>query len=98
MNAIDERSFNFRKSPSLQHKVRVIVGTQENPISYGVTIPDFIAKQFSGCLLRIYTSGTSIIMESGCKLTPHDINLDKKFCFDGMRLYSDTNGDIKWIK
>jgi len=64
----DERRFNQRGGPSLFHKVRVIVGKKLMPIAYGVTLPTNIAVQFSGCQLRIYASGTSIIMESGCKI------------------------------
>jgi len=64
----DERRFNSRGGPSLFHKVRVIVGTNLTPVAYGVTLPTEIAQQFSGCQLMIYTSGTSIIMESGCRV------------------------------
>ena len=64
----DERRFNQRGGPSLFHKVRVIVGHKLNPIAFGVTLPTQIAEEFSGCQLRIYTSGASIVMESGCKI------------------------------
>ena len=64
----DERRMNHRVGPALFHKVRVIVGQKLNPIAYGVTLPTEIAQTFSGCLLSIHVSGTSIIMESGCRI------------------------------
>jgi len=64
----DERQFNQRGGPSVFHKVRVIVGRRTAPIAYGVTLPNHIAEDFSGCQLRISVSGTSIIMESGCRI------------------------------
>ena len=64
----DERKFNKRGGSALFHKVRVIVGTKLIPVAYGVTLPTEIAQQFSGCQLRIHTSGTCIIMESGARL------------------------------
>ena len=64
----DERQYNFRGGPSPLHKVRVIVGQKLNPIAYGITLPFHIAQQFSGCQLRISVSGTSIVMESGCRI------------------------------
>ena len=63
----DERKYNQRGGPSLFHKLRVIVGTKVAPIAFGVTLPFEIAAQFSGCQLRVYTSGTCIVMESGCR-------------------------------
>ena len=64
----DEREFNYRGGPALFHKVRVIVGTKLIPVAYGITLPTQIAQQFSGCQLRISISGTSIVMESGCRI------------------------------
>ena len=64
----DERRLNKRGGPALFHKLRVIVGTKINPVAYGITLPNEIAQQFSGCQLRISISGTSIIMESGCRI------------------------------
>ena len=95
---MDDRRFNKRSRPALQHKIRVIVGTKQAPIAHGVTIPGFIADQFSGCQLRIFTSGGSIIMESGCKITIHDINSQKQNCFDGMREVVMPWGETKWVK
>lgn len=64
----DERRFNQRGGASIFRKVRIIVGQKLNPIAFGVTLPFEIAQEFSGCQLRIHTSGTSIIMESGCRI------------------------------
>ncbi len=64
---MDDRRFNFRRNPSLQHKIRVIMGSKEDPRQWGVTIPKPIAKQFVNCELIISVSGNSIILESGCK-------------------------------
>ena len=64
----DERRYNQRGGPALFHKLRVIVGTKIAPVAYGVTLPNHIAEDFSGCQLRIHVSGTAIIMESGCKI------------------------------
>jgi len=63
----DERRFNCRGGPSIFRKVRVIVGTNANPIAFGITIPTAIATEFSGCQLKAFTSGGCIILESGCK-------------------------------
>lgn len=63
----DERVFNYRRGPSLLHKVRVIMGSNINPIQYGVAIPKEIAFKFMDCSLVIHTSGNSIILESGCR-------------------------------
>ena len=63
----DERRFNCRGGPSKFRKVRVIVGTNNNPIAFGVTLPTHIATEFSGCQLQAFVSGACIILESGCK-------------------------------
>ena len=63
----DERKYNQRGGPAPFHKLRVIVGTKLLPVAYGVTLPTFIAQQFSGCQLMISVSGNSIVMESGCR-------------------------------
>ncbi len=59
----DERRYNKRGGPSSSHKVRVIVGTNKNPIAYGITLPKHIVDNFSGCKLEINISGGAIIME-----------------------------------
>lgn len=65
----DYRTFNKRGGCAYQHKIRVIVGTKEKPVAHGITLPTKIAKKFAGCLMTISQSGTSIIMESGCKVS-----------------------------
>ena len=87
----DERRFNYRKGPSLQHKIRVIAGTKMDPVQFGITVPEFIAQRFSGCNLRLWASGTTIIMESGTKLTPKDI-IEMR---EGLEI---GGGKTEWIK
>lgn len=95
---LDDRRLNSRKSPSLQHKIRVVVGSKKNPIAYGMTFPKFIVERFEGCMFRIYTSGNSIVLESGCKLHPQDIDTTKTNCFYGMRMHEDKFGGIELVK
>jgi len=95
---IDNRSFNFRKNPSIQHRVRKIVQGNITGDVYGITLPKAIAEPFLECWMRIYTSGTSLILESGCKLTPEDIDRNKKFCFAGMREIRNKSGQVEWVK
>ena len=94
----DERRFNQRGGPSLQHKLRVIVGTKQEPIVYGITIPAFIAQQFSGCLFRIHMSGNSIVLESGCKITIDNIDKDNIGGVSGMRESINKWGEIRLVK
>lgn len=70
---MDDRRFNFRRNPSFQHKIRVIMGSKEQPQQWGVTIPKPIAKQFVDCRLTISVSGNTIILESGCRLHAIDV-------------------------
>ena len=42
--------------------------------------------------MRIISSGTTILMESGCKLTTGDINLSIQGGILGMRKYYDKDG------
>ena len=53
--------------------------------TFVITIPKIISKQFEDCLIRIYTSGNSIILESGCKLSIEDINTHEQNCYYGVR-------------
>ena len=95
---MDERRFNFRKNPGMKHKIRVIAGNKMNPVMFGITVPEFIAQKFSGCSLRMFTSGTMIIMESGCKITPQDVNPAKKYCYEGLREGLEIGGQMQWLK
>ena len=65
----DDRCFNKRGGAAYQHKIRVIVGTKINPVAHGITLPTQIANKFSGCYMNISYAGSSIIMESGCKVS-----------------------------
>jgi len=62
----DERVFNFRRSPSLFRKLRKLVTNNKTGDVYGMTIPKEIAFEYHNCFFSIRTSGTSIILESGC--------------------------------
>jgi len=75
------------RGPALQHIIRKGTTNNETGDSFVITIPSVVANQFQDCLLRIYVSGTSIIMESGCKLTLDDINTHKQNCYYGVRGY-----------
>jgi len=87
------------RGPSLQHRIRK--GTTNNITgdTFVITIPQIIAEQFQDILLRIYTSGNAIILESGCKMNIDDVNIHKQNCYDGVRgvEYSPTGKKI-WIK
>jgi len=94
----DERKFNFRGGVSLQHKIRIVNPGNKSGETFGVTIPFFIANQFDNCLLRIYVSGSKIILESGCRLTPNDIDKTKKNCYYGMRETINKHGEVVLVK
>jgi len=94
----DERSFNFRKNPSIQHRVRKIVQGNITGDVYGITLPKVIAEPFLECWMRIYTSGTSLILESGCKISAEDIDKNKKFCYEGMRETINKNRQVEYVK
>ena len=64
----DGRAFNFRKNPSKLRRIRVLNPGNVCGESFGITIPEIIAKKFEGCWMKIYQSGTAIIIESGCKI------------------------------
>lgn len=87
------------RGPSLQHSIRK--GTTNNATgdSFVITIPKIIAEQFNNVLLRIYVSGTSIVLESGCKINVEDIDIEKENCYDGARgVEYSTSGKKVYIK
>ena len=86
------------RGPNLQCKIRKGVISNSYGDSFVITIPKFIVSQFQDVLLRIYVSGSSIIMESGCKLVHKDINLEKTECYDGGRVMIDEYGNKKVIR
>ena len=94
----DERAFNFRKNPSIQHRIRKIVSKNKTGDVYGVTIPKIIVENFIGCWMRIYTSGCQIILESGCKMSIENIDNEKKYCYDGMRIGQNKFGQVVMVK
>ena len=71
--SVDDRRYNYRKNPSLFHKIRVIMGSKKNPQQYGVTIPKLIAEKFIDCKLVISTSGNCIVLESGCSAYANEV-------------------------
>ena len=76
------------RGPAIQHRIRkgTIKQTENNTgDTFVITIPKIIAEKFEGCLIRIYTSGNSIILESGCKLSIEDINTHEQNCYYGVR-------------
>ena len=87
------------RGPALQHSIRK--GTINNATgdTYVITIPKVISEQFQGILLRIYTSGNSIILESGCKMSIETIDIHKQECYDGVRGFEyTTSGRKVYIK
>lgn len=94
----DGRSFNFRKGPSIQHRIRILNPGNKSGESFGITIPTVIAEQFQACWMRIYVSGTSVVMESGCKLSAFDVDKNKVNCFEGMREIKNKQGEMELIK
>ena len=73
------------RGPALQHKLRK--GTTNNVTGDAqvITIPGVIANQFAGCLLRVFTSGNCIILESGCKMNVNEVNILEKNTYFGAR-------------
>ena len=94
----DGRTFNFRKTPSIQHKIRILNPGNKCGESLGITIPTILAEQFQGCWMRIYISGNSLLLESGCKMSAFDINEKKVNCYDGMREVTNKQGEVELIK
>lgn len=65
----DERKFHNRLNrPSLFHKIRIINPGNKCGETYAITIPTFIAMKFIECQMKISSSGTTIIIESGCRI------------------------------
>ncbi|MHA1868726.1 MAG: hypothetical protein ACTSXD_11835 [Candidatus Heimdallarchaeaceae archaeon] len=92
----DQRVFNKRGGPSIQHKLRVIVGTKQNPIAYGMTFPKSIAMRFSGCSFIMSVSGNSIILTSGC--ITHLEDLSYKEAEEWRKSIQSAGGEIELQK
>ncbi len=73
------------RGPALQHSVRKGTTNNSTGDTFVITIPKVFAKQFQNISLRIYTSGNSIIMESGCKLFVEEINIHEQHTYYGAR-------------
>ena len=63
------------RGPALSYKIRKTTINNKTGDNYAITIPSFLAKQFSEIYFRINISGNSIIFESGCKLTINYIEI-----------------------
>lgn len=98
MTKNDLRRFNFRKNPSIQHRIRKIVQGNITGDVYGITLPKAIAEPFLNCWMRIFTSGCSLILESGCKITAEEIDENKKYCFEGLREVRNKYGQVEYVK
>lgn len=94
----DQRTFNSRRSPSVYHKLRITNPGNRTGVSFAVTIPTVIANNFTGAFFRVTQSGTSIILESGTKLSAAEINNVKDNSFNGLRMVIDKYGQPQWIK
>ena len=94
----DQRTFNSRRSPSIQHKLRITNPGNRTGVSYAVTIPSVIANNFSGTYFRITQEGTTLILESGAKMSAHNITNKKDNSFNGLRMIINKYGQPEWIK
>lgn len=95
----DRRIYNVGKfRPSLQHKLRIVNPGNKTGVTYAITVPRVIATSFENTFFRVTQSGTSIIMESGCKIGPKDIKNVKTNEFNGLRMIFNEYGQPEWIK
>ena len=78
------------RGPALQHSIRKGTTNNETGDTFVITIPKIIAEQFQNVLVRVYVSGNSIILESGCKMSIETINIHKRECYDGVRGFEYT--------
>jgi len=94
----DQRTFNSRRKPSIQHKLRITNPGNRTGVSYAVTIPTVIANNFEGTYFRIIQSGTTLILESGAKIGAAGISNVKDNSFNGLRMIINKYGQPEWIK
>lgn len=94
----DQRTFNSRKRPSVYHKLRIVNPGNRTGVTFAVTIPSVIATNFTGAYFRVTQSGTSIILESGTKLSAADISDDRDNSFNSLRMIINQYGQPEWIK
>ncbi len=83
------------RGPSLQHSIRKGTINNKTGDTFVITVPKIIAEQFQSVLLRVYVSGNSIILESGCKIFAQDINIHKQECYNGIRGFEYTSSGKK---
>ena len=65
MNIFDSIIGRPAGASSIQYRIRKIVTSNKTGDVFGLTIPQQIAKDCSGTYFYVYTSGNSIILESG---------------------------------
>ncbi len=96
---IDQRMFNGTNGrPAIQHKLRIINPGNKTGVTYAITVPRVIATSFQNTFFRVTQSGTTIVMESGCKLNPQQISSEKSNTFNGLRMIINEYGQPEWIK
>lgn len=61
------------RGPALQYKIRKTTVNNSTGDNFSITIPRFLAEQFSNCFFRITITGDNILFESGTKMTVTDI-------------------------
>ncbi len=87
------------RGPALQHSIRRGITNNKTGENFVITIPKIIAEQFQSVLVRVYVSGNSIILESGCKISIEDISIHKQNCYDGIRGFEySASGKKVYIK
>ena len=74
------------RGPALQYQIRKTTTQNKTGDNFAITIPRVIAQQFINYYFKLSISGNNIILESGCKLTVHDIN-EKQEEKDMKRIY-----------
>jgi hypothetical protein len=94
----DQRTFNSRRNPSIQHKLRIVNPGNRTGNTYAVTIPVIIANNFSGTYFRITQEGTSLILASGARIGATNITNKKDNSFNGLRMVINKYGQPEWIK
>lgn len=56
------------RGPSITYQIRKTTTNNKTGDNFAITIPRFVAEQFSGFYFKLTISGDSIIFTSGCKL------------------------------
>ena len=83
----DERVWNYRRGPSLLHKIRAFSKSGGEIYEFGITIPKQIAWNFLHCKFVINQSGDSIILQSGC-----DAFAKQQRMFQNLQVIGEANG------